>query len=126
MDDQLGRVLGALRPEVELDGPAGRAWYRPEPEHRGVPGWLHGGMAATLLDHVCARTAARALGAPVVTGTLDLRYRRPVSLDHGPYPVEATAGRARGRMVRVTGALRDRGGFRLVEARGLFVLRPDP
>ena len=31
---------------------AGRciARFRPRPEHQGFPGWLHGGIASTLLD----------------------------------------------------------------------------
>lgn len=117
----LERVLGALRPAVHIDGPVGVAVFEPEPEHRGNPGWLHGGLAATVLDHVLARTAAAALGQRVVTGTLDLRYPRPVLLDAGPYRVRAEAAPVRGRMVRVAGAILDPDGRPLVEARALFV-----
>ena len=124
MGDELARVLGALRPEVEIEGRRATGHYRPEAEHRGNPGWLHGGLAAAVLDHVCARAAAAALGARVVTGTLDLRYRRPVPLDDGPYPVWAEAAEPRGRLVRVRGAITNRDGGPLVEGRALFVVRP--
>lgn len=117
----LDRVIGGLHPEFEIDGLTARAIYRPEPEHRGNPGWLHGGNAAILLDHICARAAANALGTRVVTGTLDLRYRRPVPLGGGPYRLEATADASRRRTVRVTGAIRDADGAPLVEAKALFV-----
>lgn len=121
VDAALSRVLGALHPPFEIDGLTARAEYRPEPEHRGNPGWLHGGHAATLLDHICARAAAHSLGTRVVTGTLDLRYRRPVPLSAGPYVLEATAEASRRRTVRVVGALRRADGTALVEAKGLFV-----
>lgn len=121
--DPLARVFGALHPAVRIEGSLGVAEFRPEPEHRGNPGWLHGGMAATLLDHVCARTAAAALGAPVVTAKLVLRYRLPVTLDGGPYRVEATAAEPRRRTVRVKGVLFDPAGRRLVEVEAMFVIR---
>lgn len=121
----LDRVLGGLHPEFEIDGLTARAIYHPEPEHRGNPGWLHGGNAATLLDHICARAAANALGTRVVTGTLDLRYRQPVPLDGGPYWLEATAeDPRRRRTVRVSGAIRGTDGAPLVEAKALFVTLP--
>ncbi|MGF1596516.1 MAG: PaaI family thioesterase [Acidimicrobiales bacterium] len=124
---ELGRVFGALHPEVTIapdgGGVVATARFEPQPEHRGIRGLLHGGMAATVLDHVCARAAGAALGGPVVTGTLDLRYRHPVALDGGPYRVEVRAGRARGRAVRVAGAVLGPDGRSLVDARALFVAR---
>lgn len=125
MTDDLDRVLLALYPSATIEGRTATAWFEPQPEHRGNPGWVQGGLTATVLDHVAARAAAAALGRKVVTGTLDLRYRHPVAIDGGPYPVDATAEAPRGRMVRVAVALRDDDGRVLVEAKGLFVARPD-
>ena len=65
------------------------------------------------------------MGDKVVTGTLDLRYPHPVPLDGGPYVVEAKASVPRGRMVRVTGAILRHDGLAMVEAKALFVQRPD-
>ena len=118
------RVLTALHPRVEVDGTSVRATFDPQPEHRGIPGLLHGGLAATVLDHVCARAAAAALGARVMTGRLDVRYRRPVALGNGPYRVDATVESARGRRARVRGAIRDGDGRPLVEAQALFLAVP--
>jgi acyl-coenzyme A thioesterase PaaI-like protein len=115
------RVLRGLRPTIEIVDGVAVATFEPQPEHRGRPGWVHGGLAATVLDHVCAGAAAAALGRRVVTGRLDLRYPRPVPLDGGPYRVEARPEAPRGRMVRVAGAILDGGGAALVEARSLFV-----
>ena len=118
---EVDRVLRALRPHVEIVDGLAVSRFEPRPEHRGRPGWLHGGFAATVLDHVCAGAAVFALGRPVVTGRLDLRYPNPVPLDGGPYRVQAEPGQARGRMVKVMGFILDGDGRRLVEARSLFV-----
>ncbi len=106
-----------------MAGSVGTGVFEPQPEHRGNPGWLHGGMAATVLDHLCARTAAAALGTRVVTGTLDLRYPRPVLLDGGPYRLRAEHEAARGRTVRVHGAILGPDGAPMVEAKALFITR---
>ncbi len=137
--EAIARVMSALYPTVS---PVGRldsempvspttaegvkvvASFEPQPEHRGNSGWLQGGLAATVLDHVCARAASAALGQRVVTGTLDLRYPRPVPLAEGPYRVEAEAAEPRRRMVRVRGAILDPQGRSMVEAKALFLVRP--
>jgi len=121
-DPAVKRVLGALHPTVSIQGRTAVASFEPQPEHRGNSGWLHGGFAATILDHVCARAAAAALGKRVVTGTLGLRYPQPVLLDDGPFRVEAHAGQPRGRMVRVRGAIYGADKTTLVEAQSLFVV----
>ena len=89
--------------------------------HEGPPGLVHGGVVATLLDHMLAR-AVRAGGRGGLTATLTVTYRRPVRLGV-PLLVTAetieTGGRrttARARMV----ADDDRG-TTLAEAEGVFV-----
>lgn len=121
MRDEVGAVLGALRPRIEIVDGVAVADFEPRPELRGRPGWLHGGFSAALLDHVCAGAASWALGRRVVTGRLDLRYPHPVPLDGGPYRVEARPDSPRVRMVKVVGQILDSSGRRLVEARCLFV-----
>ncbi len=114
------RVLLGLNPPVQIDGSTGSAVFSPEPEHRGAPGWVHGGLAATVLDHTCARVASAVLESKVATGTLDLRYRQPLMLDGGPYKVTAVAGPTGTRSVRVTGRIHQ-GDRVFVEAKALFV-----
>jgi acyl-coenzyme A thioesterase PaaI-like protein len=123
-DEAVTRVMMALHPAVEITGRTAVGLFHPQPEHRGNVGWLHGGLAATVLDHVSARAASAALDGRVVTGRLDLRYPQPVTLADGPYRVEATAEEPRGRMVRVVGAILDERGRPMVEARSLFVTLP--
>lgn len=127
--DAIFEVLSALHPEVATEasadgGASGRAIFVPRTEHRGNPGWLHGGLAATVLDHVCARISAAAMGQRVVTGKLDLSYRKPVSLADGPYVVKGQALAPRGKTVRVSAAIEDHAGNPLVQAKGLFVVKP--
>lgn len=120
--DDLSRVFAALHPTITVDGVVASGVFEPQPEHRGNPGWLHGGMAATVLDHLCARTASSALGGVrVVTGTLDLRYPRPVSIAEGPYRLWAEHDPARGRIVRVRGAMLGADDKPMVEAKAMFV-----
>ncbi|MEM8924271.1 MAG: PaaI family thioesterase [Actinomycetota bacterium] len=118
------RLIRTLYPAASVDGLRATAWFEPQPEHRGNPGWLQGGLAATVLDHLCARAASAALGDRVVTGTLELRYPRPVPIADGPFRVWAEAQEARGRMTRARGAIVDADGRPMVEAKGLFLLRP--
>lgn len=120
------RIMWSLYPHVEIDGGAGlvttgRARFAPEPEHVGAPGWVQGGLSATVLDFVCARLASAALDMRTATGTFDLRYRQPVMLEGGPYVVEGSTEEPKSRSVRVHAAIVSPQGRPLVEASGLFV-----
>ena len=69
-------------PMVVVDEPAdGRCTGRATigKQHEGPPGLVHGGVVATLLDHVLARSA-RIAGHGGLTATLTVTYRRPVPL----------------------------------------------
>jgi acyl-coenzyme A thioesterase PaaI-like protein len=87
---------------------------------------VHGGVVATLLDHVLAR-AVRAAGRGGLTATLTVRYRRPVQLGV-PLLLSAEIGESSGRRTTATARLvaEDDPGTVLAEAEGLFVsLRPE-
>ena len=118
--------MKALYPTVNIVGSAGNrvtgeAMFWPQAEHVGAPGWVQGGLSATVLDYVCARMASAALDMLVATGTLDLRYRQPVLLDGGPYRVEGETEQPRSKTVRVRAAILSSDGRPLIEATGLFV-----
>src|SRR5437762_10637630 len=70
--------------------------FHPGPEHQGADGFLHGGMAATVLDETMAGVSYALDRVRTVTGTLNLRYRRPVPLAAAPLRVEAWRDRAGG------------------------------
>jgi uncharacterized protein (TIGR00369 family) len=94
--------------------------------YEGPAGVVHGGVVATLFDHMLAR-AVRAAGRGGMTAELTVSYRRPVRLGV-PLLVTAKIGDADGR--RTTARARivaeDDPGTTLAEAEGSFVsLRPD-
>jgi uncharacterized protein (TIGR00369 family) len=53
------------------------AKFTPGDEHQGFPGIVHGGIVTSLLDEVLGRVAIAA-ERWVVTGRLNIRFRRPV------------------------------------------------
>ena len=115
-------------PVVATDSPDGRAVGRVTlgKPHEGPPGLVHGGVVATVLDHVLAR-AVRAAGRGGLTATITVTYRRPVPLG---VALVATAeiGTSAGRRTTATARLttEDDPGTTLAEAEGLFVaLRPE-
>ena len=115
-------------PLVATDTPDGRATGRATlgKPHEGPPGLVHGGVVATLLDHVLAR-AVRAAGRGGLTATLTVTFRRPVQLG---VPLLATAELTGQDGRRTTASARlvaeDDPGTTLAEAEGLFVaLRPE-
>ena len=115
-------------PVVATDSPDGRAVGRVTlgKPHEGPPGLVHGGIVATVLDHVLAR-AVRAAGRGGLTATITVTYRRPVPLG---VALVATAeiGTSEGRRTTATARLtaEDDPGTTLATAEGLFVaLRPE-
>jgi len=98
------------------------ARFEPRPEHRGPPGFVHGGMAAAVLDEVMASLGWALDKTPCVTAKLELRYRKGVPLDGGPVRVEAWRERAESRRAqKVSGRILLGDGSAAVEATGLFV-----
>ena len=79
---------------------------------------VHGGVSALLLDHLMGVTAS-SMKKLTMTGTLTLRYRRPLLLGE-----VALAGRVvsdTGRKVTVTAEINGADGA-AIEAEGLFIV----
>ena len=106
-----GRSSGTLVGEVVPDA----SWS-------GAPGFLHGGMAAALLDD-CMGGLSQALDRiATITATLDLRFRCPVPLDGTAVRVEAWRDQAQlRRRNRVHGRLLLADGSTAVEATALML-----
>ncbi|MFB9530068.1 PaaI family thioesterase [Nonomuraea roseola] len=103
--------------EVRDGGVRAEVVFRPL--HEGPPGAVHGGISAMILDHLLGQAVAAA-GSAGMTGTLTVRYRRPVS--YGT-PLVATAEytRTEGRKTWAEGRISLPDGESLVEATGLFI-----
>lgn len=94
----------------------------PDQAWSGTPGFLHGGMAAALLDD-CMGGLSHALDRiATITATMDLRFRRPVPLDGRAVRVEAWRESVElRRRTRVHGRLLLADGAPAVEATALMV-----
>lgn len=98
------------------------ARFDPTERHRGAEGFLHGGIAATVLDETMASLGWALDNTPCVTATLDIRYRKPVPIDGRPVRIEAWRERSEARRTqRVKGRLLLADGTVAVEASGIFV-----
>lgn len=100
--------------------PDGRVWADVElgMQYEGPAGLTHGGISALLLDQVLGEAAEHG-GAPGMTATLTLRYRRPTPL--GRLHVEACVDRIEGVKTFVTGHISAADGV-CIEAEGIFIL----
>jgi acyl-coenzyme A thioesterase PaaI-like protein len=119
-------VIGQANPlapplyvESSPDGNA-RAEFELGEAYEGPPGLVHGGLCALFLDHILG-SAGGAAGRPGMTGTLQLRYRRPTPL-HRPLVARAWVEGAQGRKTTIRGEIARADGRVTVEASGLFVL----
>ena len=112
----------APRLQWSVEPPGLVSVFEPSEEHAGRPGFLHGGLAATLLDETMAALSWATDRVHAVTATLSLRYRLPVPIGAGPLRMEAWFADGRPRRVRkIEGRLLLPDGTLAVEATGLFV-----
>jgi acyl-coenzyme A thioesterase PaaI-like protein len=86
--------------------------------YEGPPGSVHGGVVAAMFDEVLGMTQSLS-GQPGMTGTLQIRYRRPTPL-HRELRFEGTLDRVDGRKIFTTARCLD-GDDVTAEAEGLFI-----
>lgn len=86
--------------------------------YEGPPGHVHGGFVAAAFDEVLGFVQSLS-GAPGMTGTLTVRYRKPTPL-HTPLRFEARYLRTEGRKVFAEAKLLA-AGVLCAEAEGLFI-----
>jgi len=89
------------------------------PNYEGPPGYLHGGIIATLLDEVMSK-ANRSKGVVAVTRQLTVEYLRPVP-SGSPIRLEGKVDRHEGRKLWTTGQILNAEGTVLASAHGLFI-----
>ena len=87
--------------------------------YEGPPGYLHGGIIATMLDEAMSKTV-RALGLKAVTGRMEIDYRRPVR-SAAPIRMEGHLLRSEGRKHWTAARILDARGHVLAEAKGIFI-----
>jgi uncharacterized protein (TIGR00369 family) len=85
----------------------------------GHPGYLHGGIIATLLDEAMSK-AVRAKGRPSMTRKMDVDYLRPVP-SGVPIRIEGRIVRSDHRKHFAEARILDTNGKILAQASGLFI-----
>ena len=95
------------------------AEFDPDPQHRGYPGLMHGGLVATVLDEAMG-WAIYGEGVWAMTARMQVRFRRSVPLDRR-LRVRAYITKRRQRLVQARAELRDEDGTLLAEGEGAFL-----
>ena len=85
----------------------------------GHPGYLHGGIIATLLDETMSK-AVRARGLAAMTRQLEIDYLRPVP-SGTPLRIEGHVVRSEGRKHWIEARILNSGGTALARGQGLFI-----
>ena len=114
----LANPIGLNLNGFSRNGDEVRVGFTPQRDHAGFNDVVHGGIIATALDEVMAWTAILTEETLVVTGTLDLRFIKPVTPDR-EYELVGRLEERRGRRLLITAALCDDGGA-LAQASGKF------
>ena len=107
------------------EGESGRVWapWTPAREHQGFEGIAHGGLITTVLDEVMGWAIYRRQ-IWAVTGTIAVRFRKPVEIGVDTRAVAWVVKEA-GRKVDVAAELRRRSdGLLLAEATAIFIRVP--
>jgi acyl-coenzyme A thioesterase PaaI-like protein len=113
--------LGLTSERLDLDEVARFAIVCP-PDQEGGPGVAHGGWTAAVMDEVLGHVPILH-GQMSVTGTLTIRYERPVPIGR-PLTATAWVERKQARKWRIDGDLAmSSSGAVLAHASGIFVLR---
>jgi uncharacterized protein (TIGR00369 family) len=89
-------------------------------EYQGGPGFIHGGIIATVLDEAMGKVS-RFRGVRAVTAELIVEYLKPVSVD-APLLIEAYEVEKTGRNLHYVGEIRSQAGDLLARGRGRFVV----
>ena len=87
--------------------------------YEGPPGYLHGGIIATLLDETMSK-AVRAKGFTAMTRHLEVDYLRPVP-SRTPIRLEGRAVASDGRKHHTEARILNEAGETLAKAKGLFI-----
>jgi acyl-coenzyme A thioesterase PaaI-like protein len=115
--------IGLGLTDFAREGPIVSAGFRPRSAYHGFNDMLHGGIVATALDEIMAWSAILMEEVMVMTGTLELRYRKPAAVATH-YRLEGEVEERRGRRLRLNGRMLD-GGTPVAEASGLFIVVAD-
>lgn len=98
------------------------ATFTPGGEHQSYPGYLHGGIAAALLDEVLGRVII-GKGVWLMTARMEIRYKRAIPLGQ-PLTVVGRAVRETRRLLEAQGEIRLADGSVAVVATATYLPAP--
>jgi uncharacterized protein (TIGR00369 family) len=87
--------------------------------YEGPPGYVHGGIIATLLDETMSK-AVRSRGVVAMTRHMEVDYKRPVP-SSAAVRMEGRVVRSEGRKHWVEARILDAAGVELAAGKGLFI-----
>jgi len=87
--------------------------------YEGPPGYLHGGIIASLLDEAMSK-ANRVRGVTAMTRQMQVEYLRPVP-SNSPIRIEGNVTRSEGRKHWTEARIQNAEGIILAHATGLFI-----
>ncbi len=96
-----------------------RAPFTPQAEHQGWPGFMHGGLVATMLDEAMG-WVTMSHGIWAVTGKINVRYREPIPVFQ-PVTVVGLIEKNRRKWTLVRAEIRSLEGDVLSEADAIFM-----
>ena len=110
-----------LKLRFHTDGRVVTTKFRPQPEHVGFKGVVHGGVTATVLDEIMVWACVVVTRRFAFCAELNVRYLRPLT-PAGEFIVtsEMVADR-KGRMFEAKATVLDSGGQTLVQATGKYM-----
>jgi len=88
-------------------------------QFEGPPGYVHGGLIATLLDEAMSKSV-RATGVAAMTRTMEVDFQRPVH-SGAPLRIEGRLVRSEGRKHFAEARVFDARGRLLAAAKGMFL-----
>lgn len=115
--------VGLHLDDFDWDGKTVTGAFEPREDYRGAGDVLHGGIAATALDEISVWAGILGEEVLTVTGKLELRFRRPVTV-RDRIVARGQVQERRGRRLMIDAALETDGRV-AVESSGLFVVSRD-
>jgi len=112
--------IGLHLEPAAMDGDEAVATFRPIAHHGGAGETLHGGLAATVLDEIMVWAGILAERVLTVSGTMELRFLRPITVTD-EVEVRGKVDERRGRRLRCSGSLLVRG-EPAVTGKGLYLV----
>ncbi len=77
------------------------ATWAPRPDLEGYPGFIHGGIQATLADEIGAWYVYAVYATVGITKSLEIHYKRPALVSAGPFTIRARGERDGRRYARI-------------------------